>query len=52
MKEIPATGFAVASQPRPFCTSATTFVTSASENFSAAVGPCTMTMPTATEPSR
>ena len=49
---MPASGLAVASHPRPFCTSATTFSTSASENFSAAVGPWTMTMPTATDPSR
>ena len=43
-------GLCVANHPSPFCTSATTFVRSAAENFKFAFGPSTMTIPTATEP--
>jgi hypothetical protein len=47
-----AAGLVAASQDRPFWTSATTFVRSASENVRVSPGPWTITTPTATLPSR
>ena len=49
---MPASGFVSMKNPRPFCTSAITLVRSSSENCRPPSGPCTITIPTATLPSR